>query len=63
LQQELQFSEDHDSDEQNAHQNVIKITTNAIIILILIIFTYSDSKRKLIMLENNINNLNENLIK
>jgi hypothetical protein len=34
-------------------------------ILILIIFTYSrsDSKIKFIMLENNTNNLNENLIK
>jgi hypothetical protein len=41
----------HDGDEHNAHQNVIKNTTNTMMILILIIFTYSlsDSKIKLII--------------
>jgi hypothetical protein len=61
----LQFLEGHDGDEHNAHQNVITIITNTMMILILIIFTYllSDSKIKLIMSKNNTNNLNENLIK
>jgi hypothetical protein len=49
---------------KNTHQNVITIITNMMMILILMIFTHSrsNSKIKLIMLENNINNLNENLI-
>jgi hypothetical protein len=61
----LQFLEDHDGDEHNAHQNGITITTDMMLILITIIFTYtlSDSKIKLIMLENNTNNLSGNLIK
>jgi hypothetical protein len=59
----LQFLEGHDGDEHNTHQNDITIITNAMMILILIVFTYlhSDSKIKLIMLENNTNNLNGKL--
>jgi hypothetical protein len=59
----LQFLEGHDGDEHNTHQNDITIITNTMMILILIVFTYlhSDSKIKLIMLENNTNNLNGKL--
>jgi hypothetical protein len=60
----LQFLEGRDDDdEHNAHKNVITIITNMMMILILITFTYScnDSKIRLIMSENNTNNLNEKL--
>jgi hypothetical protein len=56
----------HDGDEHNTHQNDITIIIKAMMILILMVLTYScsDSKKiKLIMLENNTNNLNENSIK
>jgi hypothetical protein len=55
----------HDSDEHNTHQNTITIITNMMMILIIMIFTYSrsDNEIKLIMSENNTNNLNGNLIK
>jgi uncharacterized membrane protein len=61
----LQSLGGHDGDEHNTHQNDITIITKAMMILILMVFTYScsDSKNKLIMLENNTNNLNENSIK
>jgi uncharacterized membrane protein len=53
----LQFLECHHGDEHNTHQNVITIITNTMMILILMIFMYSrsDSKIKLIMAENNTN--------
>jgi hypothetical protein len=49
----------HDDDKHNTHQNVITIITNTMMILILMIFTYSRSysKTKLIMSKNNTNNL------
>jgi hypothetical protein len=55
----------HDGDEHNTHQNDITIITKEMMILILMVFTYScsDNKNKLIMLENNTNNLNGNSIK
>jgi hypothetical protein len=44
----LQFLGGHDGDEHNTHQNIITIITNTMMILILMIFTYShsDSKNK-----------------
>jgi hypothetical protein len=55
----------HDGDEHNTHQNDIIIITKVMMILILMVFTYScsDSKNNLIMLKNNTNNLNGNSIK
>jgi hypothetical protein len=51
LQWQLKFLGGHYGDEQNAHQNVITIITNMMMILILMIFTdsRSNSKIKLIM--------------
>jgi hypothetical protein len=43
----LQFLEAHDGDEHDANQNVITIITNMILILILMIFTYSRSDSKI----------------
>jgi hypothetical protein len=61
----LQFLESHDGDEHNVHQNIIRIITNTMMILILMVFTYSrsDRKIKINMLENNTNNLNGNPIR
>jgi hypothetical protein len=61
----LQSLGGHDGDEHNTHQNDITIITNMMMILILMVFTYSrsGSKIKLIMLENNTNILNGNSIK
>jgi hypothetical protein len=44
----LQSLGGHDSDEHNTHQNDITIITKAMMILILMVFTYSrsDSKNK-----------------
>jgi hypothetical protein len=36
----------HDGEEHNTHQNDIAIITNAMMILILMVFTYSRSDRK-----------------
>jgi hypothetical protein len=49
----------HDGDEHNTHQNIITIRKNTMMILILMVSTYSrnDSKIKLIFSKNNINNL------
>jgi uncharacterized membrane protein len=57
----LQSLGGHDGDEHNTHQNDITIITKAMMILILMVFTYScsDSKIKFIMSENNTNSLNK----
>jgi hypothetical protein len=49
----------HDGDEHNTHQNDIAIITKAMMILILMVFTYSrcDRKIKLIMLETQLNQI------
>jgi hypothetical protein len=49
----------HDGDEHNTHQNDITIITKVMMILILMVFTYSrdDSKIKLIMLETQLNEI------
>jgi hypothetical protein len=65
MQWELRFLEGHDGGEYTAHQDVIAIITNTMMTLIFMTFTYSRSDikiMKLIMLENNTNNLNGNLI-
>jgi hypothetical protein len=61
----LQSLGGHDGDEHNTHQNDITIITKAMMILILMVLTYScsGSKNKLIMLENNTNDLNGSSIK
>jgi hypothetical protein len=50
LQWQLQSLGGHDGDEHNTHQNNITIITNAMMILILMVFTYSrsDSKKNLL---------------
>jgi hypothetical protein len=55
----LQSLGGHDGDELNTHQNDITIITKAMMILILMVFTYSrsDSKIKLIMLETQLNQI------
>jgi hypothetical protein len=52
----LQSLEGHDGGEHNAHQNIITITIKAMTILII---PLSGRKIKLIMSENNANNINE----
>jgi hypothetical protein len=51
--------EGHDGDEHNTHQNDITIITKTMMILILMVFTYSrsDRKIKLIMLETQLNQI------
>jgi uncharacterized membrane protein len=57
----LQSLGGHDGDEHNTHQNDITIIRKAMMILILMVFMYShsDSKIKLITSKNNTNNLNK----
>jgi hypothetical protein len=55
----LQSLGGHDGDEYNTNQNDIAIITKAMMIFILMVFTYSssDSKIKLIMLKTQLNQI------
>jgi hypothetical protein len=56
----------HDGDEHNTHQNDITIITKKMMMILILRYSHTHvviAKIKLIMLENNTNNLNENSIK